>query len=51
MSIREKLKRRHPVLPYDEWRRKLWRDFWRQMAFIASTWIAAGAFTVWLLSR
>lgn len=51
MSIRDKLKRRYPDLPYEEWHRKLRRDFWTLIISISCSWILAGLFTVWLLSR
>ena len=50
MIMRNRVKRRQQYLSFEEWHKKLWRQFWSVMIPITLAWISAGLFTVWLLS-
>lgn len=50
-SIREKIAKRYPDVPYEEWHKNLWKQFRIQMALSVGVMVVTGLITVWLIVR
>jgi len=51
ISIRDKLRKRHPVMSNEQWRKDLRRSTIKSILIAAGAYLLSAIFTVWLLWR